>query len=152
MTERSSAGKWIGGSVNGVPGIDCGGFVTTLLNESGFDPDYNYGGVIAKGATAINSGQLKYIKEHPDQWKMVNPSYGQAISNESDLSPGDVAFNYCNSQWRCEHTFVYVGEIKGFGSHIASASYGDGVSYGRAPMAGQEPIVSNGVTWYHKVK
>lgn len=155
VAERSSTGRgYIGGSVNGVPGIDCGGFVSTLLNESGFDPDYNTG---SGYMSSVTYGQMPYIKDHPDQWEMVNSDWNSPISDEAQLTPGDVAFTHCSSTYlsNCGHTYVYAGTIEGFGSHIASASYSStGDTYARAPMAGTEAIIKDGngnpVRWFHK--
>jgi hypothetical protein len=58
------------------------------------------------------------------------------------LQAGDGAFSR-------GHTFIYVGEIPGFDSVIASASIGG--SSARAPMAGTEGLLEgNGaiVRWY----
>ena len=145
VSKRLSAGLYVGGSVHGVPGIDCGGFVTTVMQESGFDSQYNL-----KEASNVSYGQLPYIRSHSDVWQLVNPSWGVAITDESQLSPGDIAFSNCSAQWDCGHTYLYIGEVSGFETHIASASYG--VGYARAPMSGRESIVSNGVNWFHKVK
>lgn len=154
VTKRISNGEYVGGSVAGVAGIDCGGFVTTLMNESGFAPEYNYAGKVADGASNATYGQLPYIREHPEEWKLVNSSFGTPISDESELTQGDVAFTDCSSQWDCGHTYMYAGEIQGFETHIASASYSTHGA-GRAPMAGTEAIIQGGqgiVYWYHKVK
>jgi hypothetical protein len=160
VARRSSEGLWVGGTVSGVPGIDCGGFVTTVLNDSGFDPNYNYGGDKSKGASNISYGQLPYIRSHQDEWRMVNESVNTPISDESVLSPGDVAFSGCSgsslASLDCEHTYLYVGAIDGFETHIASASYdsspGDGDDYERAPMAGYELISGSGIVWFHKIR
>lgn len=134
VERRQSAGKYVGGSVNGVAGIDCGGFITTLMQESGFAPDYNSGG----GNT---SAQESWVKSHG--WKLLNDSENTPVDT-STLQPGDVAFSK-------NHTFVYVGNIPGFGSKIASASYGS--SSARAPMAGLESLTKGhgvAVRWYRK--
>ena len=133
---RKSEGKYVGSLATYA---DCGGFVTTLLQESGFDPNYGDGG--------NTYFQERYVINSPD-WELVNPSYSTPISDESKLSPGDVAFSNCGSTpLNCSHTYVYVGEIAGFSSHIASASWDE-----RTPMAGTESIVGYGVNWYHKVR
>lgn len=130
VATRQSAGKYVGGSVNGVAGIDCGGWVTTLLQESGFEPNYND----TNGATDT---QEAWAQSHG--WTRLNPS---GDVDTSTLQPGDVAFTD-------GHTWVYVGEIEGFGSKIASASYStDGDSTARAPMAGMESY--SGARWYRK--
>ena len=135
VTRRLAAGKYVGGSVNGVAGIDCGGFVTTLMQESGFAPDYNSG----NGNTAIQETWVR-----TNGWQLLNANPGTPVDT-SVLQPGDVAFT-------TGHTFVYVGNIPGFHSNIASASYGS--DSGRAPMAGHESLTKNGkgetVRWYRK--
>lgn len=125
IEKRTTEGKYVGGGAH--PGIDCGGFVTTLLQESGFDPDYGGGGAVAS--------QRRYVESH--DW--------QKIDDISSLQPGDVAFE------GQKHTFVYVGTIDGFGSTIASASYGGSSStpQWRAPMAGKENL-TRGIEWYRK--
>ena len=135
ITRRLAAGKYVGGSVNGVAGIDCGGFVTTLMQESGFAPDYNSG-------NSNTAGQEAWVRTNG--WQLLNANPGVPVDT-SLLQPGDVAFT-------TGHTFVYVGNIPGFHSNIASASYGD--TSGRAPMAGHESLTKNGkgetVRWYRK--
>ena len=132
IAHRIAQGKYVGGTVNGAAGIDCGGFVTTLMQESGFAPNYNSAG----GNTAAQESWVR-----ANGWTLLNPS---GTIDTSILQPGDVAFT-------TGHTFVYVGDIPGFGSQIASASYGD--SSARAPMAGHESLTfGNGTTvrWYRK--
>ncbi len=133
VTQSLSEGRYVGGSVAGVPGIDCGGFVTILVQNSGLAPDYND----SKGSTDT---QESWVKSH--NWELLNASPTTSVDT-SILQPGDVAFS-------SGHTFIYVGEIDGFNSVIASASYSTRGS-GRAPMAGQEDLIfGNGVTvrWY----
>ena len=135
VTRSISEGRYVGGSVAGVPGIDCGGFVTILVQNSGLEPNYND----SKGATGT---QEAWVKSHG--WKLLNRSSGTAVDT-SILQPGDVAFS-------SGHTFIYVGEIPGFDSVIASASYSTRGA-GRAPMAGKEDLTfGNGVIvrWYRK--
>lgn len=126
--------RYVGGSINGVPGIDCGGFVTILTQNSGLEPNYND----TKGATDT---QEAWVKSH--SWTLLNASESTPVDT-SILQAGDIAFSN-------GHTFIYVGEISGFDSKIASASYGQ--SSARAPMAGHEDLLhGNGVTvrWYRK--
>ena len=133
VTQSISEGRYVGGSVAGVPGIDCGGFVTILVQNSGLEPNYNDG----KGGTDT---QEAWVKSH--NWELLNSSAGTRVDT-SILQPGDVAFS-------SGHTFIYVGEIDGFDSNIASASYSTSGS-GRAPMAGKEDLLfGNGaiVRWY----
>lgn len=133
VTQSISEGRYVGGSVAGVPGIDCGGFVTILVQNSGLEPNYNDGG----GGTDT---QEAWVKAH--NWTLINANAGTRVDT-SLLQPGDVAFS-------SGHTFIYVGEIEGFGSVIASASYSTHGA-GRAPMAGKEDLqFGNGaiVRWY----
>lgn len=126
---RSSAGKYVGGI--SYRGVDCGGFVTTLMQESGFAPDYNSGG----GDT---NAQEDWVKANG--WTLLNASESTEVDT-SVLQPGDVAFS-------TGHSFVYVGDLPGFDSNIASSSLDE-----RAPMAGRESLVfGNGtiVRWYRK--
>jgi N-acetylmuramoyl-L-alanine amidase len=129
VKKARSEGRYVGGvDANGnTPGIDCGGFITTLMIDSGFEPKYNKSG--KGGYTAI---QESWAREN---WKTLGR--GSSI-NTASLRPGDVAF-------LPGHTFVYVGKIEGFNSNIASASLHD-----RAPMAGKESITSGAVMWYGK--
>lgn len=119
--------------VGGYAGVDCGGFVTLLMINSGFEPKYNYAGKSSSGAGNVEGGQTPWLKAN---WTSLGSS---SSINPSKLQPGDVAVS-------SEHTFVWVGDIPGFGSKIASASFGD-----RAPMAdtAQSPTQS-GFTWYRK--
>lgn len=125
-----NAGRYVGDSCYG-GGVDCGGFVTTLMYDSGFDKGYNYGSVIKDGAGPTGQ-QEKWLKEN---WESLGS--GSSI-DAAELKPGDVAMSP-------GHTFVYVGEISGFNSKIASASQCE-----RAPMAGKEEVTSGKVTWYRK--
>jgi hypothetical protein len=132
VSQSISEGRYVGGSINGVPGIDCGGFVTILVQNSGLEPNYND----TKGTTDV---QEAWVKSH--NWTLLNSSASVPVDT-SILQAGDVAFSN-------GHTFIYVGEIPGFDSNIASASYGQ--SSARAPMAGLEDLHhGNGsvVRWY----
>jgi hypothetical protein len=126
-------GRYVGGFARGVRGIDCGGFVTILVQNSGLEPEYN------SNPAGTTSRQEQWVQEH--NWTLLNSAPGTPVDT-SLLQAGDVAFS-------SGHTFIYVGEIPGFDSVIASASYGE--SSARAPMAGTEsPLVGNGaiVRWY----
>ena len=132
VSRSISEGRYVGGSINGIPGIDCGGFVTILMQNSGLAPDYND----TKGNT---NTQEQWVKSH--NWTLLNSAPNRQVDT-SILQPGDVAFTN-------GHTFIYVGEISGFHSKIASASYGQ--STARAPMAGFEDLLfGNGavIRWY----
>lgn len=135
--------RYVGGGQH--PGIDCGGFVTTLVYDSGFDKNYNSG---AKGG---NTGPQK-------QWLDANwTNLGDASAIDTGtLQAGDVAIS-------SGHTFIYVGKNIGVGfegkefgkddpayTGVASASYGGTGAPWRAPMAGHESLASYGFTWYRK--
>lgn len=126
-----SSGMYTGDQCYG-GGIDCGAFVTLLLINSGWEPNYNYGGKIADGANNTTGGQRPWMDKN---WEKLGD--GGSIDTGA-LQPGDVAISD-------DHTFVYVGEIEGFDSVIASAS-----QCGRAPSAGSERINDPGMVWYRK--
>lgn len=134
-TKLTEEGKWVGGGMAeiGIPGIDCGGFVSILLTQSGFEPDYNFGLDMDRGSSNQEFGQLPWAMRH---WSYLGTG-GQI--NTSDLRPGDVA--YSNG-----HTFLFVGQVDGFESQYASASY----SWWRAPMSAGtfETATSPDYVWY----
>lgn len=120
-------GRYVGGI--SYPGIDCGGFVTTLMIDSGFDKTYNHNGLISQGAGYTNI-QEAWLKEH---WKSIS------ATDATDRQPGDVAINDT-------HTYVFVGP-DAFPNHvpIASASLDE-----RAPMQGTERVADSSFRWYRK--
>jgi hypothetical protein len=125
--------KKIGSYIGGCDGNDCGGFVTRVMVDSGFEPDYNPD----SGPTGSQ-----------ENWARANWQKIGTISDTSELLPGDVAFSP-------DHTFMYVGKQPGFDSEIASASYSSrGCGFTRSPMAGEEDLFENSdgvpVTWYRK--
>lgn len=134
VKKADSEKRYVGGIVH--HGIDCGGFVTTLLVDSGFAPNYNYGGKLADGAGATPT-QLKWAQAN---WQSLGT--GSSI-NTAELKPGDVAIK--SSTAGSGHTFVYVGDVPGFESKIASASLDE-----RAPMAGKESPTDGDFTWFRK--
>ena len=127
ISTAKSDGRYIGIC----SGNDCGGFVTTLLYDSGFDKRYNHGAKNADGA-GNTSVQRAWAEAN---WQTLGNG---ASINVADLKPGDVAHSP-------GHTFVYAGDIPGFNSKIASASQCD-----YAPKAGLESITSGNVTWFRK--
>jgi N-acetylmuramoyl-L-alanine amidase len=127
IAKAQSQGRYVGGGKH--PGVDCGGFVTTLMIDSGFEPHYNSDG--KGGATDAQESWLK------GNWQQIHPT------STKDLQPGDVAIN-------SDHTYVYVGNVEGFSSTIASASYSTtGLSW-RTPMAGKEVPADPDFNWYRK--
>ena len=130
ITKAKSEGRYVGDSCFG-GGVDCGGFVTTILHDSGFEPRYNHNGKQSEGAGATST-QRAWAEAN---WQ--NLGTGGSV-NVNDLKPGDVAHSP-------GHTFVYVGHIDGFATEIASASQCE-----TAPKAGMESLVSESVTWFRK--
>ena len=125
-------GRYIGGTT--YPGRDCGGFVTNLIIDSGFDPNYNFRSIIAEGA-GNTIAQQTWLKAN---WKVLGNGGSFDVAT---LQPGDVAIND-------NHTFVYVGEVPGFESKMASASW---MSPDKAPMADTSQNVGDPqFTWYRK--
>lgn len=132
ISAAQSGGQFVGGGSH--PGVDCGGFVTRLMIDSSFEPEFNFGGNIADGAANVSSGIAPWLEAN---WERVT------VSGTQDLRPGDVAVYTSRS-----HTFVYVGEIAGFGGVSASASIDE-----RAPMAGSEDgqaLLANNIEWYRQ--
>lgn len=98
-------------------GVDCGGFVYSLVTLSGWDPDF------PTGPTADN--MLPGLRSSP-KWEEVTST----IHSNSDAKPGDVIIKE-------GHVLIYVGKINGFGSEMASASQCD-----RAPMADRQEDIT----------
>ncbi|MFV0484969.1 MAG: phage tail tip lysozyme [Candidatus Saccharimonadales bacterium] len=149
VTISQSEGRYVGGSVAGVPGIDCGGFVTILTQNSGLEPLYNTGPG-GKGIAGATTGQENWVINNG--WTLVNGSNTTPVDT-SALQAGDIAFSGGTGPAGNGHTFIYVGEIAGFDSVIASASYSTNGTSGRAPMAGREDLIYSGgtaVRWYRK--
>lgn len=119
--------RYVGGT--SYPGIDCGGFVTTLIIDSKFDTEYNNGSELARGA-GNTIAQEAWMKKN---WREIS------ASDATDRQPGDVAIN-------STHTYIYVGP-DAFPNHepIASASWDE-----RAPMQGREAVAGDSFRWYRK--
>ncbi len=126
VNQALAQGRYVGGTH--IPGNDCGGFVTTLIIDSGFDKGYNYGSYVNKGA-GNTIAQEAWMRAN---WQPIS------ATDATDRQPGDVAIND-------HHTYIYVGDIPGFGSKIASASI---PGPERAPMAGSEGITDPSFRWY----
>ncbi|PID30836.1 hypothetical protein CR973_01160 [Candidatus Saccharibacteria bacterium] len=119
-------GRYVGGEK--YPGVDCGGFVTLAMRDSGVDPKYGGGGNVAKQFEyIIKSGLYKEIE----------------VKTTADLQPGDIAIKKNK-----KHTFMYVGPGQTgsnadgspaeFATAVASASISDTGRSWRSPMAGNE--------------
>ena len=125
ITRAKADGQYVGGIR--LPGIDCGGAVTRILIDSGFEPKYNYGGKTSGGA-GYTGIQEKWLQQN---WEQIS------ATDASDRQPGDVAIND-------SHTYLYVGESV-FASKIVSASLDE-----RAPMQGHEGVTDSSFRWYRK--
>lgn len=115
------AGLWIGNN-----GIDCGGYVTRLMQNSKLDTDYNNlpgmkGDTAAQGRYLRKSG--KYTRLHP--------------KDTSELRLGDIAITPGKG-----HTYMWVGKLEGINSTSVSASNGT-----RAPMADSKAYASLSVSY-----
>ena len=133
VDQSIAEGRYTGGGDNGGPGIDCGGFVTILVQNSGLASDYN------TDPAGNTTRQEQWMKEN--NWILINGNPGTVVDT-SLLQAGDVAMSD-------GHTFIYVGEIPGFDSVIASASIGGASA--RAPMAGTEDLLMGEgapIRWY----
>lgn len=78
---------------------DCGVFVSTVLRDSGADPNYPLRG------TSI---QMSYIENHPDLYQVID------AKSTAALQPGDIFIN-------TQHTYIYVGaQPNGYNSMAGS--------------------------------
>lgn len=138
IARAKANGQYTGDSCLG-GGIDCGAFVTRLMIDSGWEPNYNFSGQISKGASNTTGGQLPWLGKN---WDRLGTGDRMEVcddtSRPSCLRPGDVAIN-------ATHTYVYVGHIEGFDSVVASAS-----QCGKAPSAGWESPTDANFVWYRK--
>lgn len=129
IISRKSQGKYVGSN-----GIDCGGFVTTLFQESGIDPNYGGG-----GATGY---QEKYLKDNPNKYENLG-----IVKDTTKLRKGDIAIwnasSDINNQGNGGHTYVYTGKIDGFSGDSAEASLDS-----QAPHSMNAYFNGNPFTWY----
>jgi len=133
IEKAQKEGQYVGGPP---PGIDCGGFITRLMIDSGYEPNYNYGGKESAGASNTDA-QENWLKEN---WEFLGS--GSTI-DVATLQLGDVAVK--KGSGANGHTFLYVGQIDGFDSDTASASLGQ-----RAPTAAFETPTDGEFNWYRK--
>jgi len=117
VSAAQSRNEFVGGDL--YKGVDCGGFVTRVMRDSGYDPLYNSG----EGNTLV---QREYLRAN---WQQIHPT------SSSDLKLGDVAIMHDPSIGG--HTFIYVGDLSGFDGSSASSSLDE-----RAPSAYNESLFS----------
>ena len=137
ITKAVTNGEYVGG-LPGQPGIDCGGFVTRVMRDSGADPNYNWGPKDPRQGPTTS--QQAYMDAHPEKYQRLGPQ-----NDTSQLQPGDIAIN-------SEHTYMYVGKQQGFNGNSASASVGP--SSARAPMASNAYFTNDAGSfiWYRLIK
>lgn len=124
-------GEYVGGA-EGSPGIDCGGYITRIMRDSGYDPDYNK-----------SNGNVPFQKQYLDQQVAIGKyeKISGVTSNTSKLRFGDIAISD-------SHTYMYIGDaIPEFKGNSVSASVAPPE---RAPMASNVYNLS-GFSWYRKV-
>ncbi|HSX29885.1 MAG TPA: hypothetical protein VLE73_04985 [Candidatus Saccharimonadales bacterium] len=108
-------------------GVDCGGFVTRVMRDSGADPTYN-------NKYCNTSCQRDYLRNNSGAGKKYT-----RVTSQSGLKPGDIAV-------KDGHTFFYIGDAlkdAGFDGNAASASQCQ-----RAPESGGMDTFSD-YEWYH---
>lgn len=140
VDEAIKKGLYVGGGIK--PGIDCGGFVTRVMQDSGVDPMYNNDPKIGLRNTI---GQAQYLS--------ASSAY-KRLDTKDARQPGDIAIND-------GHTYMYVGNgLTGsdengnpakFETSIASASSSTSGRDWRTPMAGKESPIDPSYTWYRYV-
>lgn len=128
VAKAKSEGRYVGGIR--YTGIDCGGFVSLAIQDSGFDKQYNAG----KGNTIAQEDWL--IKN----WR---PLTKEEIAGQKQT--GDVAINEDHTYMYVDKTKVPKGEDGDFQTNIASASLDE-----RSPMAGKEGETDRSFRWYRK--
>ncbi len=136
--KKAQAEKIYVGGEN-IPGIDCGGFVSLLMRNSGADPNYNSSVTFNEILGSTTTWQEDYMKKHPEKYQSLGTK-----NSTTGLAFGDIAIN-------SEHTYMYIGEngIPGFERDSVSSSLNS-----RAPMA-STAYFSNSAgsfNWYRLIR
>lgn len=122
VAKARTDGRYVGGN----NGNDCGGFVTTLIHDSGYDRTYNNSDQKGRGGYTVMQ----------EAWLIQN---WHEVEAGEPREEGDVAVNE-------DHTYIYVGKFTDWQeSDIASASLSGPQ---RAPMAGKESPKDSSFRWY----
>lgn len=131
VRKAQTDGKYVGGAEN--PGIDCNGFISRVMEDSGVDPTYNS---TESGASAGRNtvAQLQYLRSS-GKYEEYTPE------TALDVTPGSIAINN-------DHTYFIVGKQEGFETQVASASYSQRNTNWRAPMAGKETLADTDYNWF----
>ncbi|MEO8911970.1 MAG: phage tail tip lysozyme [Candidatus Saccharimonas sp.] len=133
--DEARANKYYVGDGAAPTYADCGGFITTLMHSSGYDPTYNTNSD-GKGGGPTQD-QFNWLMAN---WNDLGPASNIDVGT---LQPGDVWVTNGSG-----HTFVYVGDIPGFSAKAASASQND-----RVPMADNHQSLTSdqqGAHWFRK--
>ncbi len=127
------ANLWVGNN-----GIDCGGYVTRLMQNSGWDKDYNN----LKGMKGPTEVQWKYLKES-GKYEKLNPK------DTGELKLGDIAVTRGHG-----HTYMWVGDLEGINSKTVSASNGSRAPMADGPFYAHIGITTNGLgyDWFRLKK
>lgn len=128
VVKAKSEGRYVGGIRH--TGIDCGGFVSLAIQDSGFDKQYNAG----KGNTITQEAWLT------KNWRLLTKE--EVIGQKQT---GDVAINEDHTYMYVDKTKVPKGEEGDFQTNIASASLDE-----RSPMAGKEGETDRSFRWYRR--
>jgi D-alanyl-D-alanine carboxypeptidase len=131
-------GEYTGGDCDSAHiGIDCGGFITRVMRDSGTDPNYNWGPSNPKQGNTVAQQAYLEAQVTAGKYEKVKPTAIEAGITTGDLQPGDIAINGT-------HTYMYVGKQSGFHGNSASASF----QIWRAPMASNAYGLDGEFTWY----
>lgn len=131
IAKAQANGEYVGG--NGNPGVDCGGFITRVMRDSGADPNYNWGPNNPREGNTI--AQKAYMDANPDKYRLIDN-----VTSTAQLQPGDIAIN-------STHTYMFTGaQTSSFKGDSAAASLND-----YAPTANYAYNFSS-FSWYRLVK
>ena len=127
-----------GGPNKDIPGIDCGGFTTRVMQNSGVDPQFGGGG---------NTDQQKiWMDQHPQKYQAL----GNSITSTDGIKAGDIAVN-------SNHTYIYLADAgtqsdPGWEGNAVSASiFGNTYPNGKAPAATGADFDNGGPYYWYRV-
>ena len=114
VDRRKTENKYVGAD-----GIDCGGFVTTLMQESGQDAEYGGGGPTGT--------QQKYLDDNATKYQKLG-----ILEDNTKLIQGDIAIwnaGGASTQGNAGHTYIYTDKVDGFKGNSAQANLGSEAPY-----------------------
>src|SRR3990167_190910 len=142
LAERKYTGA-NGGPGRDIPGIDCGGYTTRVIQNS-VDPEFNTGNGGAGGNT---DEQKAWMDAHPQKYQAL----GSSITSTGDgILPGDIAVNH-------NHTYIYLGDAgkksdpNWDGNAASSSIYGNSYRDGKAPAAAGADFDNGGPYYWYRV-